>query len=58
MSRYLPRIIDSVLRADLSAFAGVLVTGARGVGKTRTALELANSTRLGGARTPGGSPPI
>lgn len=44
MSRYLPRIIDSVLRADLSAFAGVLVTGARGVGKTRTALELANST--------------
>ena len=44
MSGYLPRIVDSVLRADLSAFAGVLMTGARGVGKTRTALELANST--------------
>ena len=44
MSGYLPRIVDSVLRTDLSAFAGVLVTGARGVGKTRTALELANST--------------
>ena len=41
---YVPRILDGVMRADLGAFAGVLVTGARGVGKTRTALELARST--------------
>ena len=44
MRPYLPRVIDAVLRTDLSAFAGVLMTGARGVGKTRTALELAKST--------------
>ncbi len=40
---YLPRIADRILRRSLRVFPGMLVTGPRAVGKTRTGLEFAAS---------------
>ena len=40
---YIPRIVDSAIRRGLASFAGMLVTGPRAVGKTRTGLRFAAS---------------
>jgi len=40
---YVERIVDQALRTGLAHFAGMLMTGPRAGGKTRTGLELAAS---------------
>lgn len=40
---YVDRIVDRTLRTGLKHFPGMLITGPRAVGKTRTGLELAAS---------------
>ena len=40
---YIPRQIDARLRAELEVWPAVVITGPRGVGKTTTALQLAES---------------
>ena len=40
---YIPRILDGVLHNVLNAHRGVLITGLRGVGKTRTGVEITRS---------------
>lgn len=40
---YIPRTLDGVLRSVLKTHLGVLITGPRGVGKTRTGIEVAQS---------------
>ena len=40
---YIPRILDGVLHNVLSAHRGVLITGLRGVGKTRTGIKITRS---------------
>lgn len=40
---YVDRIVDRTLRTGLAHFAGMLITGPRAVGKTRTGLEFAAS---------------
>jgi predicted AAA+ superfamily ATPase len=43
MKTYTPRLIDSLIKRKLQASGGVLLQGARAVGKTTTALHHANS---------------
>ncbi len=50
MSEYIPRIIDSRLDAGLKESVYVRLVGMKGVGKTRTALEKAESSFLSGGR--------
>lgn len=40
---YIPRILDGVLHDVLNAHRGVLITGLRGAGKTRTGIEITRS---------------
>lgn len=40
---YRPRMIDRTLRQGLAAFPGIMITGPRAVGKSRTGLEFAAS---------------
>ena len=40
---YRPRIIDRALRTGLDNFPGMLITGPRAAGKTRTGLEFSAS---------------
>jgi len=44
MATYINRIADHTLATDMTAFAGVLITGPRGVGKSRMAGRIAAST--------------
>lgn len=43
LAPYIPRILDGVLNTALRAHKGVMITGPRGVGKTRTGVETARS---------------
>lgn len=40
---YIPRQIDARLRSELEVWPAVVITGPRGVGKTTTTLQLAES---------------
>ena len=40
---YIPRILDGVLKSALTAHRGILISGPRGAGKTRTGAETARS---------------
>ena len=44
MKNYLPRLVDGLLKDELEAFGGVLITGPKWCGKTTTGLNQANST--------------
>lgn len=46
MAAYLPRIADKVLQLALQASGAVLIEGAKGCGKTRTAQQAAKSTLM------------
>jgi predicted AAA+ superfamily ATPase len=44
MKNYKPRLIESKIKEKLDLFGGVLIQGARGVGKTTTAQLFAKSS--------------